>query len=239
MHPFVHSFNPAIAPPWQTRTDWDAFMASRRRSAARRRRTSGVRKDVVAAPLLHDTPDETGQPARRRAGLEGRRLRARARPDHAEARRRRARLRGDRRQDGRARAAARHASAPPPRASPSTSAARSTTCGTRTARCAAASPTAARRLATRRAGLRGDPRAVRHHQRPPRHRRASATLEKRTGQRLADLAAEHEGKQITFADTQSRAGAGHHLPEWSGRRPAAAATRRSPSTSNGSSRGTR
>ena len=25
MHPFVHSFNPAIAPPWQTRTDFDAF----------------------------------------------------------------------------------------------------------------------------------------------------------------------------------------------------------------------
>ena len=25
MHPFVHSFNPAIAPPWQTRTDWDVF----------------------------------------------------------------------------------------------------------------------------------------------------------------------------------------------------------------------
>src|SRR5690349_8391685 len=27
MHPFVHSFNPAIAPPWQTRTDFDAFAA--------------------------------------------------------------------------------------------------------------------------------------------------------------------------------------------------------------------
>ena len=25
MHPFVHAFNPAIAPPWQTRTDFDAF----------------------------------------------------------------------------------------------------------------------------------------------------------------------------------------------------------------------
>ena len=25
MHPFIHSFNPAIAPPWQTRTDWDAW----------------------------------------------------------------------------------------------------------------------------------------------------------------------------------------------------------------------
>jgi nitrate reductase alpha subunit len=27
MHPFVHSFNPAIAPPWDTRTDFDAFTA--------------------------------------------------------------------------------------------------------------------------------------------------------------------------------------------------------------------
>ena len=27
MHPFIHSFNPAIAPPWQTRTDWDAWQA--------------------------------------------------------------------------------------------------------------------------------------------------------------------------------------------------------------------
>ena len=25
MHPFIHSFNPAIAPPWQTKTDWDIF----------------------------------------------------------------------------------------------------------------------------------------------------------------------------------------------------------------------
>ena len=40
MHPFVHSFNPAIAPPWQTRTDFDAFHPSRRRSAGWPRRTS-------------------------------------------------------------------------------------------------------------------------------------------------------------------------------------------------------
>ena len=31
MHPFVHSFNPAISPPWQTRTDWDAFMTISKR----------------------------------------------------------------------------------------------------------------------------------------------------------------------------------------------------------------
>ncbi len=30
MHPFVHAFNPAIAPPWETRTDFDAFHAHRR-----------------------------------------------------------------------------------------------------------------------------------------------------------------------------------------------------------------
>ena len=33
MHPFVHSFNPAIAPPWETRTDFDAFARDRRASS--------------------------------------------------------------------------------------------------------------------------------------------------------------------------------------------------------------
>jgi nitrate reductase alpha subunit len=42
------------------------------------------------------------------------------------------------------------------------------------------------------------------------------SLEKRTGVRLADLAAEHEGKQITFADTQAHPTAVITSPEWSG-----------------------
>jgi len=41
-------------------------------------------------------------------------------------------------------------------------------------------------------------------------------LEKRTGVQLADLSAEHEGKQITFADTQSRPTPVITSPEWSG-----------------------
>ncbi len=41
-------------------------------------------------------------------------------------------------------------------------------------------------------------------------------LEKRTGTRLADLAAEHEGKQITFADTQVAPVPVITSPEWSG-----------------------
>ncbi|MFB4320419.1 nitrate reductase subunit alpha [Actinomadura sp. 21ATH] len=62
MHPFVHSFNPAIAPPWQTRTDWDAFQTIARAFSRLAERHLGVRKDVVAAPLLHDTPDEMATP---------------------------------------------------------------------------------------------------------------------------------------------------------------------------------
>jgi nitrate reductase alpha subunit len=42
------------------------------------------------------------------------------------------------------------------------------------------------------------------------------TLERRTGTRLADLAAEHEGKRITFADTRSRPQPVITSPEWSG-----------------------
>ena len=59
MHPFVHSFNPAIAPPWQTRTDFAHLQGDRaRRSAGLATTHLGVRKDLVAAPLTHDTPDE-------------------------------------------------------------------------------------------------------------------------------------------------------------------------------------
>jgi nitrate reductase alpha subunit len=62
MHPFVHSFNPAIAPPWQTRTDWDAFQAIAAAFSALAATHLGTRSDVVAVPLLHDTPDELATP---------------------------------------------------------------------------------------------------------------------------------------------------------------------------------
>ncbi|WP_436786764.1 nitrate reductase subunit alpha [Yinghuangia sp. YIM S10712] len=62
MHPFVNSFNPAIAPPWQTRTDWDAFQSLAREFSRLAGHHLGVRKDVVAAPLLHDTPDAMATP---------------------------------------------------------------------------------------------------------------------------------------------------------------------------------
>jgi nitrate reductase / nitrite oxidoreductase, alpha subunit len=62
MHPFVHSFNPAIAPPWETRTDFEAFTGIAREFSRLAEEHLGKRTDVVAAPLMHDTPDELAQP---------------------------------------------------------------------------------------------------------------------------------------------------------------------------------
>ena len=62
MHPFVHSFNPAIAPPWETRTDFDAFTAIAAEFSRLAATHLGTRTDVIAAPLMHDTADELAQP---------------------------------------------------------------------------------------------------------------------------------------------------------------------------------
>ncbi|MDD7933202.1 nitrate reductase subunit alpha [Actinomycetospora straminea] len=65
MHPFVHAFTPAIDPPFETRTDFDAFHAIGRRFSELAGPHLGVRKDLVAVPLQHDTPGETAQPGGR------------------------------------------------------------------------------------------------------------------------------------------------------------------------------
>src|SRR4051794_36141976 len=62
MHPFVHAFTPAIDPPWEARSDFDAFQAIARRFSDLAGPRLGVRQDLVATPLQHDTPGETAQP---------------------------------------------------------------------------------------------------------------------------------------------------------------------------------
>jgi nitrate reductase alpha subunit len=62
MHPFVHAFTPAIAPPWQTRTDFRAFHGIASAFSTLAREHLGVRSDLVATPLLHDTADALATP---------------------------------------------------------------------------------------------------------------------------------------------------------------------------------
>ena len=62
MHPYVHAFTPAIDPPWETRSDYDIFQDLGRAVSALAPGHLGVVKDLVAVPLLHDTPDEMAVP---------------------------------------------------------------------------------------------------------------------------------------------------------------------------------
>ena len=65
LHPFVHPFNAAIPPPWEAKSDWDAFNRIAERFSELAEKHLGVRTDIVAAPLLHDSPDELAQPGGR------------------------------------------------------------------------------------------------------------------------------------------------------------------------------
>ncbi len=62
LHPFVHTFGEAVPPPWEARTDFDAFRGIAETFSELAATHLGVRRDLVAAPLLHDQPDELAQP---------------------------------------------------------------------------------------------------------------------------------------------------------------------------------
>ncbi|MEV4186339.1 nitrate reductase subunit alpha [Streptosporangium canum] len=210
MHPFVHAFNPAIAPPWQTRSDYDAFLALADRFSELAADHLGKRTDVLAVPLAHDTPDELAQPGgrvrdwkygecdpvpgktmpkivtiERDYAAVGKRMRSIG-PLFAEL--------------GLTTKAVTY------RVGPELDylAGKNGTTGegrvsldTADRMCEAIlalSGTTNGRLATQ----------------------GFESLERRTGTKLADLSAEHEGKRITFADTQSRPQPVITSPEWSG-----------------------
>ena len=214
MHPFVHSFNPAIAPPWQTRTDFDAFHTIAKAFSALAADRLGVRKDLVAAPLLHDTPDELATPhgvVRDWKAGECEPVPGRTMPKLVVVER-----------DYGAVAAKMAALGP-----------LVDTLGTTVKGVTWVPDQEVEYLRHKNGTVRGGPAAGR----PSLARDVDmceailalsgttngrlATLgfrqaEERTGVRLADLAAEHEGKLVTFADTQSRPVPVITSPEWSG-----------------------
>ncbi|EID55757.1 nitrate reductase subunit alpha [Saccharomonospora xinjiangensis] len=214
MHPFVHSFNPAIAPPWQTRSDWAAFQAIAEKFSALAATHLGTRRDIVATPLMHDTADELATPrgvvrdwkkgeCAPIPGLTMPRLTVVER-------------------DYTAVAAKMNALGPLLDSHGATTKGVTFTVDREIAY-----------LREKNGTVRGGPA----HGRPSLAREVDMceailalsgttngrlatqgfeALEQRTGVRLADLAAEHEGKLVTFADTQSAPVPVITSPEWSG-----------------------
>jgi nitrate reductase alpha subunit len=62
MHPFIHPFNPAIDPLWEARTNWEQFKTIAKKFSELAAIHLGEMKDLVATPLMHDSPGEIAQP---------------------------------------------------------------------------------------------------------------------------------------------------------------------------------
>lgn len=62
MHPYVHAFNPAVDPPWEAHSDFEAFGAIARVFSALAAKHLGVRSDVVLGAMQHDTPGAMAYP---------------------------------------------------------------------------------------------------------------------------------------------------------------------------------
>ncbi len=62
MHPYVHAFTPAIDPPWETKSDYDLFNDLGRAVSDLAVGHLDTVEDLMAIPLMHDTPDELAVP---------------------------------------------------------------------------------------------------------------------------------------------------------------------------------
>ena len=63
LHSFIHPLSAAIAPVWESKTDFDIFKElARKTTELAKEYLAEPQKDIVAAPLAHDTPDEVTQP---------------------------------------------------------------------------------------------------------------------------------------------------------------------------------
>lgn len=63
MHPFIHPFNAAVSPLWESKTDWQTFkeLAQVFQEMAKKEMPE-ILYDVHLSPLNHDTPQEIAQP---------------------------------------------------------------------------------------------------------------------------------------------------------------------------------
>jgi nitrate reductase alpha subunit len=63
LHSFIHPLSQAVAPVWESKSDWDIFKdLAKATSEMAKKHFPGVHKDLLASPLSHDTADEITQP---------------------------------------------------------------------------------------------------------------------------------------------------------------------------------
>ena len=62
MHPFIHPLSEAVQPLWQSKTDWEIYKGIAKKFSEISGDYLGVQKDLVLTPLMHDSPQELGQP---------------------------------------------------------------------------------------------------------------------------------------------------------------------------------
>ncbi|MEB2352046.1 MAG: molybdopterin-dependent oxidoreductase, partial [Burkholderiaceae bacterium] len=62
MHPFIHPLSTAVDPAWQARSDWEIYKGFAKKFSEVCVGHLGVEKEVVLAPMMHDTPGELAQP---------------------------------------------------------------------------------------------------------------------------------------------------------------------------------
>ncbi len=214
MHPFVHAFTPAISPPWEAKTDFEAFHRIARGFSWLAEKHLGVRKDIVAVPLQHDSPDAMAQAGGRvldwKAG-ECEPIPGKTMPkivvverDYSKIAEKMAAL------------------------GPLIDTLGVTTKGITTHPDAEVEYLAGMNGTVVSGVAQGRPSLAKDSHAAEAILALSGTtngrlavegfraLERRTGTELADLAAEHEGKRITFADTQARPVPVITSPEWSG-----------------------
>ena len=61
MHPFIHPLQAAVDPAYESRSDWEIFKSIARKFSEVAPEILGQETDVVAMPILHDTPGELAQ----------------------------------------------------------------------------------------------------------------------------------------------------------------------------------
>jgi nitrate reductase alpha subunit len=61
MHPFIHPLQAAVDPAYESKSDWEIFKAIAKKFQEVAPEILGTETDIVALPILHDTPAEIAQ----------------------------------------------------------------------------------------------------------------------------------------------------------------------------------